>query len=323
MARVISNTLLLLGIVQQSFGYLIIPEDYQYQGNVVEDVDNNSPISCVLGKCGKQLIACETDDICKTWSDCNQKCGLDETALECQIRCGDLYKPTDDTAVKIDDFSVCTISQHHCVPAMKFDYEETNFTQNEFDYNHFMPGTWYITKGLNKLFDCFDCQIHHFTVDEKKEKPLIGDLNYQVKMDLNCDSRNEKCEYLHREVHQSFVQDVEKKGIFHNHDNSIEELHYSDDWYVIASKVDVYVLIYYIGNNDAVMGYHGAFLYTRSNDINTLTDEEIHDIKDGIAKTGISDLDFDTMCLPSYKSCPDYVKHEDINYIHHLRTATA
>jgi len=47
-----------------------------------------------------------------------------------------------------------------------------------------------------------------------------------------------------------------------NHGNAF--LHYSDDWYILSSKPDQYVLIYYIGNNDAWQGYGGATVYTRS-----------------------------------------------------------
>lgn len=43
-----------------------------------------------------------------------------------------------------------------------------------------------------------------------------------------------------------------------------EYLHYTDDWYILASKPDQYVVIYYKGNNDAWKGYGGATVYTRS-----------------------------------------------------------
>ena len=68
------------------------------------NISLEGPMACVLGHCGKELIACEADQICKTWSNCNQGCGLDVSALECQIRCGDLYKPTDETSAKIVSF---------------------------------------------------------------------------------------------------------------------------------------------------------------------------------------------------------------------------
>lgn len=42
-----------------------------------------------------------------------------------------------------------------------------------------------------------------------------------------------------------------------------EYLNYTDDWYILASKPDQYVVIYYRGNNDAWKGYGGATVYTR------------------------------------------------------------
>ena len=50
-------------------------------------------------------------------------------------------------------------------------------------------------------------------------------------------------------------------AVLWNHDN--DYLHYSDDWYILASKPDEYLLIYYKGNNDAWKGYGGATVYTR------------------------------------------------------------
>ena len=42
-----------------------------------------------------------------------------------------------------------------------------------------------------------------------------------------------------------------------------EYLHYTDDWYILDSEPDEYVVIYYRGNNDAWKGYGGATIYTR------------------------------------------------------------
>ena len=45
-----------------------------------------------------------------------------------------------------------------------------------------------------------------------------------------------------------------------------EYLHYTDDWYILDSQPDKYVVIYYRGNNDAWKGYGGATIYTRCED---------------------------------------------------------
>lgn len=57
------------------------------------------------------------------------------------------------------------------------------------------------------------------------------------------------------------LQDSVKPAVLYNHDN--EYLHYEDDWYILASKPEEYVVVYYRGNNDAWKGYGGAVVYTR------------------------------------------------------------
>ncbi len=42
-----------------------------------------------------------------------------------------------------------------------------------------------------------------------------------------------------------------------------EYLHYEDTWYILSSKPDEYVLVYYVGNNDAWKGYGGGTVYSR------------------------------------------------------------
>merc|ERR1719401_790304 len=79
---------------------------------------------------------------------------------------------------------------------------------------------------------------------------------------MNC--KPGECKYISREVFQSFNQDARNKAHLMNHHNTAEELHYADDWYVLAAKPDTYVLIYYCGCNDATCGYAGSVLYTRT-----------------------------------------------------------
>ncbi len=50
-------------------------------------------------------------------------------------------------------------------------------------------------------------------------------------------------------------------AVLYNGNN--EYLHYEDTWYIVASKPDEYVVIYYIGNNDAWKGYGGGTVYTK------------------------------------------------------------
>ena len=212
--------------------------------------------ACLLEHCAKQLIECQIDSVCRAWSSCNTMCGQ---SLPCQIRCADLYKPTDATAAKINTFSECVISINHCVPQAKETCPVPANTLKTLSLSS-LAGSWYIPRGYNPMFDCFDCQHHNFTLGGASEpKPLHGDLKYRVKEDLNCTYPH--CTYLQREVFQNFAQtDVQLQGHLTNHNNSLAELHYSDDWYVLAARPDKYALIYYCGCNDATCGYRGAVL---------------------------------------------------------------
>ena len=107
--------------------------------------------------------------------------------IACQIRCGDLYKPTNSSGAKIDEFSECVISEHHCVKQTKTNCPKPAMSvlDSKFNLKTDLTGVWYITRGLNSLFDCFDCQVHNFSYNPEVEpytKPLHGDLKYNVKV---------------------------------------------------------------------------------------------------------------------------------------------
>eukprot|EP00435_Cladocopium_sp_Y103_P070685 s33_g35.t2 len=209
-----------------------------------------NPGTCVATKCAGALARCLADSVGRPW----------------MIRCGDLYKPTDGSASKIDEFSECSISEHHCVPQQKLTCSIPRNAKGRLELNT-LTGTWYVTRGWNPMFDCFDCQVHYFSL-QKGAKPLLGDLKYAVKKDLSCTAPN--CDYLPR-----------------------EEMHYMDDWYVLASRPNVYALIYYCGCNDACCGYAGAVLYTRSPRFEDLSTQDVEEIKGAIRSAEVHGFDFE------------------------------
>jgi hypothetical protein len=60
----------------------------------------------------------------------------------------------------------------------------------------------------------------------------------------------------------ALLQKLQISPAYLRNDNN-EYLHYTDDWYILDSQPDKYVVIYYRGNNDAWKGYGGATIYTR------------------------------------------------------------
>eukprot|EP00946_MAST-07B_sp_MAST-7B-sp1_P003529 g3529.t1 len=258
-------------------------------------------IACVLEHCALALAECEADATCRTWSTCNRECGTD---LSCQLRCADLYKPTNASSAKIDQFSECVISEHHCIPQVKekCPLPAESALAKKFDLSASLTGVWYITRGLNPHFDCFDCQLHTFKYDPSvapRNKPLHGDLKYNVKVDLNC-TGSDNCTYLPREVFQSFGQDPHVAAHLENHNNSLAELHYSDDWYVLYAS-ETAVLIYYCGCNDATCGYSGSVLYSRTPKLPSGPEQS--KISAAVEAAAIPGFTFDGMCSPDNWFC--------------------
>ena len=263
------------------------------------------PGACVVAHCSAQLARCGLDSVCRRWQGCIFQCGLSSASLPCQIRCADLYHPTDDTAAAIVAFSECAISTYHCVPQVgnASDCAAPKHTEQlpRFDVGAFAPGVWYVTRGLNRLFDCFDCQVHNFSVHpaDPANKTLHGALKYKVREDLNCTPP--ACPYIDRVVRQGFAQDPAVPAHLINHNNTLAEMHYSDDWYVLAARTGAYALVYYCGCNDASCGYGGAVLYTKS-PVYTLEPQDELDISNALEVQGVGFALAD-MCRPSNAAC--------------------
>jgi violaxanthin de-epoxidase len=208
---------------------------------------------CLLTNCPLQLARCIADPSCAESLLCLQQCNGKPDEQDCQIKCTDLFE---DTAVQV--FNECAISSNDCVP-QRIDSDKEwpvppeSALDKRFDLGRF-TGRWYITAGLNKLFDVFPCQEHYFGVPQPGK--LYGRINWRIPKGDD--------DFIERTTIQTFVQQ-ENPAILKNYDNAY--LNYTDDWYVLASKPDEYVLIYYKGSNDAWTGYGGATVYSRAKEL--------------------------------------------------------
>ena len=278
-----------------------------------------NPGVCVATECAVPLAECLVNTVCRTWEGCVTGCGLG-AALPCQIRCADLYHPTDATAAKIDAFSECAITNNHCVPqsgnASDCSPPANAASLPAFDAATLASvtngtSTWFVTRGHNPLFDCFDCQVHNFSriggggigaAELSAPKTLKGDLAYLVKKDLACNSTEAApCAYLPRLVHQSWAVDGANSAHLINHNNTAAEMHYADDWYVLASAPEKYVLVYYCGCNDAQCGYGGAVLYTKDS-AGALSDADRAVLAAALVAADVG-FTFDSMCAPNNVAC--------------------
>ena len=213
---------------------------------------------CVVTQCTGKLAKCLTSPKCAANLVCINTCTGRSDESECQIRCGDLFEND-----VVGEFNACAVSQKKCVPQRGDDGAWPVPPQESyvkaFDTRVF-DGRWYISAGLNPVFDTFDCQVHFFTAPTPKT--LYGKLNWRI--------AEPDGEFFTKDTIQRFVEDEKQPGILYNHDN--EYLHYQDDWYVLdydggkgdKDSKDAFVLVYYRGRNDAWDGYGGAVLYTRT-----------------------------------------------------------
>jgi violaxanthin de-epoxidase len=112
---------------------------------------------CLLSSCQSALAGCLADGGCLQNLVCVNACTGAPDVTACQIRCGDLYA---DQAV--DVFNSCAVSSKKCVPQRLdeglYPLPPDCALDNGFELSKF-TGRWYITAGLNELFDLFDCQV--------------------------------------------------------------------------------------------------------------------------------------------------------------------
>jgi len=234
------STVVSIGVAAGTFGSPI-PDQAQAADTVKVG-------KCLLQSCQKELGECILNPKCLANVVCLNTCNGRSDEAACQIKCGDTFENE-----VVGKFNTCAVSQKKCVPQKQDEglYPLPKSTVTSFDTS-IWNGRWYISAGLNKIFDTFDCQVHFFT------SPYPG--KFYAKLFWRITEPDG--EFFTKNAIQRFVQDPKNPGHLINHDN--EYLHYKDYWYVLDYEPDDFVLVYYKGSNDAWDGYGGAFLYTRA-----------------------------------------------------------
>jgi len=239
---------------------------------------------CLFKSCQLPLARCVTDPTCAANLLCIQTCNDRDDEGDCQIRCGDAF--TNDV---VADFTKCAVSDKSCVPQRQDDgswpVPQSSALVKEFSTD-FFEGNWYITAGLNKAFDTFDCQLHKFEIPA--EGKLVGNLQWRIKDPVAGTN------FVTRYAVQDFVQDKEQPGILYNgvppYTPANEFLHYQDTWYILAAKSESYAVVYYRGSNDAWDGYGGAVIYSRDE---KFPKKYAREIDESLNTVGLKLKDFD------------------------------
>merc|ERR1740138_1479667 len=207
--------------------------------------------TCLAARCPLPLASCVTNPTCAANLLCIQTCTGKPDEGDCQVKCGDEF--SNDV---VASFTKCAVSDTQCVPQRPDDntwpIPREDALVEKFS-TEALEGAWYISAGLNKAFDTFDCQLHKFEAPTPTK--LVGNLQWRIKDPIAGTN------FVTRYTVQEFEQDKLQQGILYNHDNDF--LHYQDDWYILAEKKNEYVLVYYRGSNDAWDGYGGAVVYSK------------------------------------------------------------
>uniref|UniRef100_A0A7S4WHS9 VDE lipocalin domain-containing protein n=1 Tax=Alexandrium monilatum TaxID=311494 RepID=A0A7S4WHS9_9DINO len=246
---------------------------------------------CLLSKCQLPLAKCVLNPNCAANLTCIIGCSNLPDEKTCQIKCGDNFEND-----VVGEFNACALSGKKCVPQRpdegpmpgqtkwtpvngRYPVPPADSISQDFEVSK-MTGAWYISAGLNPLFDTFNCQAHFFegmAPTDSSPGRLLGKINWRIS--------EPDGEFLTKSTVQSFLQT--SPGVLENHNN--EYLHYQDDWYILDHGFEDdpelgFVLVYYRGQNDAWAGYGGGTLYTRKK---TIPPEILDRVCDAAARANV------------------------------------
>lgn len=240
-------------------------------------------IICIIEHCGKQSAACLADEGCRSAMVCITGCATNNQT--CLFDC--IYSYEDGA---FDEFMKCASTDHQCItndppnppvvchPPQKV---ESGFTID------LLTGSWYIVKGLNRIYDCFDCQVTTF-------KPSPYDKTvYDVfeKFDVKMVSGGTR----HRSVNETVVQ--ASGGIFNY--TSMQMGHNThSQWRIMhVGKGGAFLLAYYCGSISADYFFEGSVVYSRTP---SLTSDQLVELVAAFKDHGI---DYSKYCTPNTKNC--------------------
>lgn len=258
------SALLAMAIATKPLDTLAINgEQYSYDSGMV----------CATKNCIRELKNCMTDKSCAPGLACLLSCRFRENEGDCQVRCMDLYENR-----AMEELTECTLTKNSCYPPLPADSnflplsQPKNKAVKNFDISRF-EGTWYVAAGLNRAFDCFDCQKHDFRVVNNH---LEATFTYRIKRDDGT--------FFTRRGDKRIKQ-TENSGVLELRLDP-NRMNYLDTWTILASD-PAYLVVHYHGRNVAWDGYGGLNVYTRNGKIPT-DDELVQGIERGLAKVGLT-----------------------------------
>ncbi|CAM9135222.1 unnamed protein product, partial [Discosporangium mesarthrocarpum] len=229
-------------------------EDYAAQGKQMEDSD----VGCFANECKRETASCFTDGSCLKGVTCLGRCKGEQ---ECATRCFAQYG-----SEKLDSWLTCTLEDHSCVKIPKdmdfsvIDKDPPKIVRS-FDAKA-LQGTWYKVMGVNKKYDCFDCQRNTFAVTDLGGEDGGQVASIRVNFRL---AKPDSSDFWENTINEKLeVDPVGSPRTFHTK-GKLFGLTFKENWYVTGLSDDPgseFVFVQYKGHT--LQGsYEGSFVYAR------------------------------------------------------------
>ncbi|XP_062594865.1 uncharacterized protein LOC134256217 [Saccostrea cucullata] len=244
---------------------------------------SNPNVLCIIKNCAKQSAECVADEGCRSAMMCITGCATNNQT--CLFDC--IYSYEDDA---FDAFMKCASTDHQCItndpPNPPVVCHPPQKVESSFMIDQ-LNGSWYIVKGLNPLYDCFDCQITTFNPS----------LSSKTVFDVfeKFDVKTVKGGVRHRSVNETVAQ--VSGGIF-NYTSMMMGHNTQSQWRIVhVGTGNAFLLAYYCGSISADYFYEGTVVYSRSP---TLTTNQLVELVATFKDLG---WDYSKYCTPRTLNC--------------------
>ncbi len=259
-----SAAVLLLGggLLGGGGGRMALAEDelaqYAKEGNKV-GVD----AKCFIQKCSLPTHDCVNNPDCLKGLSCLSKCKGEGT---CSTACFAKYGNG-----VLDNFLQCAVEQQDCVHVPR-DRSRATWTDPDtvgldkqsspsFDIAS-LKGRWYKVMGMDARYDCFDCQVNHFSPKPGAPDTMTADVSFRM-------PRPRAPGFWENHVTEELLGDGPGARRSMHSVGRMFGLTFWENWYVIGENtpddtvLPPYKFVYYTGHT--LQGnYEGAFVYART-----------------------------------------------------------
>ncbi|KAI3636379.1 hypothetical protein MIR68_005731 [Amoeboaphelidium protococcarum] len=241
---------------------------------------------CLLTKCWKSVLTCKLDRGCNQFLSCVQKCGSDQ---QCSAVCSFSHEDN----AQLQSFLQCLVD-HSCLKQdQKCPLPKANSVLPSFDLRLLTDGPWYVIRGLNPAYDCWQCQRMSFTI-KQQSGPLVLDYRY----DMNITSSMAKTIQCSTEYADPKIADGQLIAKY----TVLNKFSGEDQWKVLKVSEDKqFILIHYCGVSEVSSRYEGGIVMSKSR--NGLIPYEVYEsFQSALSQAGLS-LYLKDFCKLNLRGC--------------------